>query len=141
MKIFKKTLLLTLVLIGSNVIEANSSVIVVLKFGRSRDCKGIGICQGKIVITTDDAPKPIGNQVSAIADINMEGRLVLTFNRKTDLTQEAFQTYFSKGIFICEDDFPVPSEILRTLNYPGSFTVKAGDYPISMTGDLITIVF
>ena len=137
----RKILLLLLVLIGSNVIEAYSSVIIVLKFGRPRDCRGIGICEGKIVITTDDAPKPIGNQVNAIADINMEGKLVLAFNRKTDLTTEAFQTYFSQGNFICEEDFPVPPEILRTLNYPGSITVKAGDYPITMKGDVITITF
>lgn len=141
MKNIKKILLLVFILTAANVIEAYSSIIVSFHIARHRDCKGFGFC--KITIESEDIPvvRPIGNIGNAVADINTTGRLILKINKKTGLVPEAFNTYFSKGIFICEDDFPVPSEILKALNYSRPYIIKAGEYPITISGDIITIEF
>ncbi len=135
-----RIVLLAFILIGTNMVEAYSKVIVTITLARHRDCDGFGWCRGTIVV--DPAPRPIGNVGNAVAEINAAGRLTLTFNKSTDLSPEAFNKYFSKGTFVCEDDFPVPVEILKALGYSGSYTVAKGNYNITTTRDgLLTITF
>ena len=52
-----------------------------------------------------------------------------------------FEKYFSKGFFICEDDYPFPNEILKELNYDGEYIIPAGKYPVKINDDVITVVF
>ena len=141
MKNITKILLLVFLLIGSSAIEAYCSIVVTIHIARHRDCKGFGWCKFEVYYTVEIVPRPIGNQVNAVADINRSGHLLLTFNKKKDMTPEAYNMYFSKGVFLCEDDCPVPDEILKTLNYIKPYTVKAGEYPITINGDIITVEF
>jgi hypothetical protein len=136
MKNLKRMLLLVLILIGSNVIEAYSTVVISIYLARHRDCQGFGICKIKI---GDEAP--MANLARGRLDLNSENQLVLSLSKKSDLSAEAYDKYFSKGVFVCEDDFPVPSDVLKALGYSGSYTIKAGTYPVTLKGDLITVVF
>jgi hypothetical protein len=140
MKTFRIALL-ALLLIGTNMVEAYSKVVVTIVFARHRDCQGFGWCNGSIVVDPATLPRPIGNVGNAVGEINSTGRLTLTFNKDTDLSPEAFNKYFSKGIFVCEDDFPVPAEILKALGYSGSYTVQKGNYNITTKNGLITVTF
>ena len=139
MKKITKILLLSFILICANMIDAYCSATITFKIARHRDCKGFGWCKWEIVIIDDGGPAV--NKGTAIVDVNEEGHLVLTINKEKDLSPEAFETYFSKGIFICEDDFPVPFEILKELKYPDSYTIKEGVYPVTLKGDNISIEF
>lgn len=141
MKKIKKILLFVLILMGSNIIDAYSSIIITLKIARKRDCKGFGWCKGTVLFEDDGAAKPIGNTVNALADFMKDGRLIITLNKKTDMTPEAFTTYFSKGTFLCEDDFQLPDDMLKALNHVGNYIIEPGEYPVKIDGDLVSVIF
>lgn len=134
----KKILIFILILITFDVVEAYSKLVVKVKWGRARDCKSMGICF--LVFNVDEITESKG-QTNAIIDYTKSQHLTISFNKTKDITQETFEKYFSKGSFICEDDFPVPAEILKALNYPGPYTIKAGEYPITIIDDILTIEF
>jgi hypothetical protein len=145
MKLFKmktfRMAFLAIILIGSSLVEAYSKTVITITLARHRDCEGFGWCRGTIVVDPISIPRPVGNVGNATVEINKEGRLTLSFNKATDLTPEAYNKYFSSGIFICEDDFPVPAEILKALGYSGSYTVSKGNYKIISKDGMLTIVF
>ena len=139
----KKTfmiILLTFVIVSANVISAYSTVTITIKIARNSDCKGFGLCEFKIQ-SDDILARPVGNDGKALAEMRSNGRLVLKLNKKTDISPEAFETYFSKGVFVCEDDFPVPDEVLKAMDFKGKYTIKAGSYDVKQKGDLLTVVF
>jgi len=134
---FLKTLILGLVLVSSTVIEAYSNAITVtIVIARHRDCNGFGVCKLTVKTGTDI---PFANTAIATISTSDGGHMVLTFSRSSGMSPEAYSTYFSKGVFVCEDDCPVPSEILKALQYAGTYTIKAGKYPAVLKGDTITV--
>jgi len=137
MKNLKRMLLLVLILIGSNVIEAYSKIVIKIVIARHRDCEGWGFCEWS---ASGDVGPVLARQAIATVDVNSDNRLVLTFSKKSMLP-ETFTQYFSKDNFLCEDDFPVPSAILKSLNLTKPYTIKAGSYPVVINGDLITVEF
>ncbi len=146
MKNKMKILVLTLLLISGSVIEAYSSITITFRIARHRDCKGMGWCKWEAIIIDDGNEKDgkeggDGNDGTGIIGLNERNRIILTINRKTDLSPEVYEKYFSEGDFICEDDFPVPGELLKALNLKESYIIKEGKYPISEKGELLTIEF
>ena len=139
MKNLKKILLFVLILMGSDVIEASNQIRVKIVYGKPREniCRGLGICY--MIVTVDDPPS-LERETDAVANLNSEKRLVLTLKKK-EMLPETFAKYFSKGTFICEDDFRVPGEVLKALNYYSTYTIKAGEYPVEIKEDAITVVF
>jgi hypothetical protein len=136
MKTFR-IVLLAFILIGSSVVEAYSKIVITIVIARHRDCEGLGFCDmsGKIGSLNR-------NTGHATADINGAGKFTLMINKNTDLTPEAFDKYFSKGVFICEDDYPVPGDILKSLGYTGNYIITKGNYNIITSRDgTITITF
>lgn len=129
------------VIVSADVINAYSWVTVTIRIARKSDCKGLGICQFTIKSEEEILARPAGNAGNALSEKGREGRLVLKLNKKTDISSEAFETYFSKGVFVCEEDFPVPDEALKALHLKDKYTIKAGSYDIQQKGDLLTIVF
>ncbi len=139
MKKLTKILLLSLLLIGGSVIDAYCICTITIKIARHRDCRGFGWCNAKIVIEKDVELEY--QSANAEASQNQQRRLVITLNKKTDLSAETFETYFSKGTFLCEDDFPLPSEIIKAVGLDDGYVIKAGKYPINIKGDILKITF
>lgn len=139
----KKTfmiILLAFVMVCADVIYAYSWVTITIKIARKKDCLGFGLCRFTIQ-SNDIAARPVGNDGKALAEMRSDGHLILKLNKKTDISPEAFETYFSNGVFVCEDDFPVPDEVLKAMDFKGKYTIKAGSYDVKQKGDLLTVVF
>ena len=139
----KKTfmiILLAFVMVSADVVTAYSWVTITIKIARKKDCLGFGWC--KITIQSDDIlARPVGNDGKALAEMRSDGHLILKLNKKTDISPEAYETYFSKGVFVCEDDFPLPEEVLKALDIKDKYIIKEGSYDVTQKGDLLTIVF
>jgi hypothetical protein len=139
MKNLKRIFFIALILIGSSVIDAYSSCIVTIKLARHRDCLGFGWC--KLTITIED-DSPSANKCISNVAVNANGQLEFTINKKTGLTQSDYDKFFSKGTFLFEDDFPVPTDVLSAAGYKGSsLTIKAGTYPVITQGDNLKLTF
>lgn len=139
MKNLNKIILITLLLIGSNAIEAYSKLVLKITVARQRDCRGRGICQ--TVIWENAMALSKENEVIATADINQKKQLTLTINKSDGMSSTVFEKYFSNGLFVCEDDYIFPNEILKAINYDGDYIIPAGKYPIKINDDVITVVF
>jgi len=133
-----KIILLAFILVGTNLAEAYSKVVITIVIARHRDCEGFGLCK----ISAEGTIPLNRNTGHATADIDGAGHFKLTINKNTDLTPEAFDKYFSNGVFVCEDDFPVPTEVLKSLGYTRNYTITKGNYNITTGRDgLMTITF
>ena len=133
-------ILLAFVMVCADVIYAYSWVTITIKIARKKDCLGFGWC--RFTIQSDDFfARPVGNDGKAQAEMRSDGHFVMKLNKKTDLSPEAYETYFSKGVFVCEDDFPVPDELLKAMDFKGKYTIKEGSYDVKQKGDLLTVVF
>ncbi|MCX6290488.1 MAG: hypothetical protein NT126_01835 [Bacteroidetes bacterium] len=139
MKKIIKRLIIAFILIGTSAAEVSAKVIVTIVLARHRDCEGFGWCRWTIEVPP--LQFPFENIGRAEIDMDDERHIVLTMNADKDITPEAFKTYFSNGFFLCEDDFPLPAEILKEIGYEDDYTIKAGKYPISIKGETITITF
>ena len=140
MKYLNKIILITLLLICGSAIESYSKLVIKLEIGRpSRDCRGLGLCwfiqwEFEMILSKD-------NEAIATADINQQKQLTLTFNKSDGMSSSAFEKYFSKGYFVCEDDYTLPKEISKALNYEGDYIVPSGKYPVTINKETITVVF
>ena len=139
MKNINKIILIILLLVGSSAIEAYSKLVVKVKIARLMDCRGFGVCF--IYIWDEDMILSRENEAIATADINQKKQLTLTFNKFDGMSPAVFEKYFSKGFFICEDDYPFPNDILKAFNYDGDYIIPAGKYPVTINKETITVVF
>ena len=139
MKNLNKFLLITLLFVGSNAIEAYSRLTVKITVARQTDCLGRGICY--TVVWENGMALSKDNDVIATADINQKKQLTLTFNKLEGMSSTAFEKYFSNGFFVCEDDYSFPKEILKALKYEGDYILAAGNYPVAIHDETITVVF
>ena len=139
MKNLNKILLITLLFVGINAVEGYSRLTVKITVARQMDCRGRGICY--TVVWVNGMALSKDNDVIATADFNQKKQLTLTFNKLEGMSSTAFEKYFSNGFFICEDDYTLPKEISKALNYEGDYIVPSGKYPVSINNETITVVF
>lgn len=143
MKNLKRIFLLIMILISSNTVDAYYSIRWHVKLSRHRDCHGFGLCVFATIEFDDEEDAYIrttDNSAIVNAGFNEEGQLVLIFDKKTGMSPETYDACFSKGTFLCEDDFPIPEDALKKMNHLGHYTIKAGTYPVKISGDQITLV-
>jgi len=114
-----------------------NKIIVTIVIARHRDCIGFGLCEVTVKVPPKDL---LQNVARASIDISGDGKLVVTINRSI-LNDDTYETYFSGDTFLCEDDFPVPDEILKYFDGIDSYTIRAGRYPIVKDGDDLVIEF
>lgn len=103
---------------------------------RHRDCEEYGICNWQAGITVRTINK--GNGV-VYKDDASKSTLVLEINKSTGITTECYDKYFKSGVFIMEDDFPMPLEISKALEYSGQKTIPAGKHRIVEIRGLIYV--
>ncbi len=116
-------------------------VTIWIEFGRvSRDCKGFGICDWGFTINLDEAVQQMTvTQAGGEGYFEDDGRFVIEFLKKY-MMEETGSTYFRNG-FIMEESTSIPQEILRKLDHPGDYVIKAGTYPVRQTAESIIVTF
>jgi hypothetical protein len=113
-----------------------------IEFGTPRkDCKGFGFCLVYEVELKTLTGKGPGGVNSAIGDafFDENGRFTVNFPRQ-GMQDETRWVYFD-GSFRMEDPFVIPSEMLDRLGHPGTYTIKAGTYPVIEQGDNLVVRF
>jgi len=112
------------------------------KFGNPRhpDCSGFGICYIHIILGPQNPPEGLDiRQAYAEAYFDDDGHLIAEFS-KSKLRNDTRNTYF-KDIFLVEENYEIPQDILHTAQFQGSYTIKAGRYNITEDGDILRIRF
>jgi hypothetical protein len=72
----------------------------------------------------------------------LDGRtLQMTIYRKKGLRDDTWQEYFRDGKFMLDGYLTFDPEILSKLGLPKSFQLPPGNYPYSMKGDQVTVIF
>ncbi len=105
---------------------------------RHRDCDGFGICDWNVGSVGRTQNK--GNGVLYQDDAS-RNTLVLEISKTDGITDECYNKYFKTGVYTMEDDFPIPSEISKSLEYPGIKTIPAGKHRIVEINGLIYVYF
>ena len=102
---------------------------------RARDCMGFGICRPEIAISDEK----IGTCPATLyTDDLIKGNLVLEID-KLKISADTYKKYFSSGIFLMEDDSPIPSEILNAIGISGKRTFIAGKHKITERSGIMYI--
>ncbi len=112
-----------------------------IEFGRkSRNCEGFGICDWGLTMTLDEAvQKMTVTKTGGEGYFDDDGRFVMEFFRKYML-EETATTYF-RNEFIVGENASIPQEILRKLDHPGDYVIKAGTYSVRQTAESIVVTF
>ena len=105
---------------------------------RRRDCDGFGICD--LVISGSVRTGNKGNGVLYLDDAS-RNTLVMEINKSTGITLECYNKYFKSGLYIMEDDFPIPSEITSALEVSGMKTIPAGRHKIVEKNGILYVYF
>ncbi len=110
-------------------------------FGRYRpeidDCKGFGICSFRLVVVGGIAADE--QNALATGEADGKGKLVLSFARRSGLSDAAYRRYFGSGTFLVEADYPVSERICSKLGLRRGYVIKAGKYPVKEEGNLVKV--
>ncbi|MBL0342328.1 MAG: hypothetical protein IPP71_16320 [Bacteroidetes bacterium] len=109
---------------------------ICITIARRRDCDGFGICDISV-----SGRATSGNKANGVLyqDDVSKNTLVLQVNKLTDVTTECYNKYFKSGSFIMEDDFPMPLEISRSLEFSGQKTIPSGKHRIVEINGIIYV--
>jgi len=65
--------------------------------------------------------------------------LVLTLSKIKGIDRETYDRYFKSGKFMADGPITFSSEVLKKLGLPSAFSLPAGAYRCTVTGDEITV--
>jgi len=117
---------------------AGALINIKIKFGRPKhDCAKFGICEFTLEIKGLELFRAEKNIAIATASINESGNLVLQFE-KNNMMLETITTYFDR-VFIMDEDFEVPQDVLAELNWYDSYIIKTGEYYVQDRGNVIVV--
>ena len=104
----------------------------------NKSCRGLGICQvlAKGVLKQSI---PLCRHAPAEIILTKEQQLVMTF-KKENLCKQLRSTLFDAPLFIVEDAFELPQQIVTSLKLP-KIRIAAGIYPILEEEEKMTIIF
>ncbi len=97
------------------------------EISRQRDCNGFGFCVIDLYFTIREGKK--GNGLLYTDDAS-RNTLILEINKSTDITAESYEKYFKSGIFLMEDDCPLPLELSKSLELAGQKIIRSGNHRI-----------
>ncbi len=103
-----------------------TKITISFTIARRRDCEGFGICDISVSVSGK-----INSATGSIYqdDLN-KSLMVIEIDKARGISAETYKKYFSSGVFLMEDDSPVPSEIVQQLGLTGSKTLVAGKHKI-----------
>lgn len=84
---------------------------------------------------------PGPGQISGEMSYSMEGGLRLTTSKKDGISVDAFTELFRKGKFIINGPGTFSQDLLSKLGLNANYIVPEGEYPYTIEGDKITIIF
>ncbi len=102
------------------------SSLIYIDWGRkSKECKGFGICDIKIKVTTADTFGLVSMILTGGIYIpNVE----IVFDRQY---YDSHKAQFVNGYLVIEEDYVLSSEVTRALKAPGNLKIKAGKYKVN----------
>ena len=104
---------------------------------RRRDCDGFGICNWTASLTD----LRLNGCSGTITADDASGKIfTIEIDKLKGISSDTYRKYFSSGIFILEDDAPVPSDLLNNLSISGSRILPAGKYPVMEKNGVLTLV-
>lgn len=110
-------------------------------FGKYRpeidDCKGFGVCDFRLVVVGGISADE--QNAMATGEVDGKGKLVLSFARRSGLSDSAYRKYFARGIFWVEADYPISESICRKLGLRTGYVIKSGKYPVKEEGNLVKL--
>ncbi len=110
-------------------------VTISFTIARRRDCQGFGICKWDASITFERN----GANGVIYTDDAVKNRLIIEIDKTKGISYEVYEKYFSSGVFVMEDDSPVPAEILAGLGIKGSRTITAGKHPVTERSGILYV--
>jgi hypothetical protein len=106
--------------------------------GPSQSCipreKG-GCCH----IWLDNLPGP--GQIIGELSAQDSKLLTLTISRSKGVDRATFEEVFSRGNFSMNGDVTFSPEVLKKLSLPPYYSIPAGEYRVTISGDIITVYF
>lgn len=84
---------------------------------------------------------PGHGQISGTLEVNESNILVLTVSKGNGLDRESYNEIFSKDKFILDGDITFSPEVMNKLRLPLTYSIPAGEYPYTTTGDVINVYF
>jgi len=123
---------------GENTITSpvRPKITISFEIARRRDCTGFGICNvsGSIEILRINSCN-----ATLYADETSRNLLIMEITKSTGISATAYERNFKSGIFVVEDDAPIPSDVLKTLGISGSKSFVAGNYKVTEKDGLLVI--
>ncbi len=110
-------------------------VTISFTIARRRDCDGFGICDLSFSYSMrwNNATGTI-----QVDDYN-SNIILLEIDKAKGLTPEAYNKFFKSGTFIMEDDFPLPSDLVKSLGLIGTKTLSAGNHKVIERNGIIQV--
>jgi len=103
---------------------------------RRRDCLGFGICDLSFEIISGKVNAGTGVLYTDPASRNM---IVLEIDKSKDISSESYEKYFASGVFVMEDDFPIPGDILAEMGIKGTLTMRSGNHRITEKNGILYV--
>lgn len=108
-------------------LSLRTKITISFTIARRRDCEGFGVCDLSVSVSAGKINSAAG---SIYQDDLNKSLMVIEIDKARGISAEAYKKYFSSGVFLMEDDSPVPSEIVQQLGLSGSKTLIAGKHKI-----------
>jgi hypothetical protein len=113
-----------------------TKVTVSFTIARRRDCDGFGICDWEVTFTFGKINNCTG---SLFVDDYNKSILVLEVDKAKGISAEGYKKYFGSGVFLVEDDSPLPGELVKSLGLIGNKTLIAGKYNVIERNGILTV--
>lgn len=112
------------------------TVTITFTIARRRDCLGFGICKWDASVTIERNSSATGIMYVDPASRN---RLIIEINKNSGITAECYDKFFKAGVFLMEDESPVPGEYLKELGLSGSKTILSGKHPVTERNGILYV--
>lgn len=121
------------------------SVGIKIEFGRpKKNCTGFGICSIQFVFDLqailesllEHTEPDVGYGYPAVDE---NDRLVVKLVKNASLPA-TLSKYFTKGIFVVEEDYVIPPEVVDAIGLPPGYVIKKGSYKYSETQNNILLI-
>ncbi len=115
------------------------------EFGNTRDCRGFGFC----IVIRIPMPDQKNNGLTQSLDdksfngtvmLGSSGELEFEIDKETGITAEGYKKYLSSGLFIFEEDFQMPKDVLEKIGYKDEFIIRSGKYEIKDEREVIKLI-
>lgn len=113
-----------------------TKISISFEIARRRDCTGFGICNLTVGISLERVNSCTG---SLYADETSRNVFILEINKAQGISAATYDKYFKSGIFVMEDESPIPSEALKEMGITGTRTMLAGNHKVTEKAGILYV--